>query len=262
MRRWPLVLLMTLACAGCIRSTTLVTLRPDGSGTIDQQTGVKPEMVAMLKGFAQSSGKAGNADLSKGLFTEQQARDAAAKMGVRFVSGEPVKTADMEGYHARYAFDDITKVIMSMNQSTSSMGGSDAPSSKEPPFAFAFTRGASSSVLTIHLPDQKNASPLAQLPGGDDKDPQQAQQMLGMMSGMMAGLYIDVALALDGHIVKTDAPFVTGNRVTLMQMDFDTMMKDPTALQKLQNSKSLAALQGVPGLKVIGSPTVTIEFAK
>jgi hypothetical protein len=44
-------------------------------------------------------------------------------------------------------------------------------------------------------------------------------------------------------------------------MDFDKLLQDPTALQKLQQSKSITSLQGVPGLTVAPTP-LTIEFAR
>ena len=45
-------------------------------------------------------------------------------------------------------------------------------------------------------------------------------------------------------------------------MDFDKLMSNPDALKKMQQAKDLTALQNVPGLKVVTTPTLTVEFAR
>jgi len=40
---------------------------------------------------------------------------------------------------------------------------------------------------------------------------------------------VDVSVAVDGQIVKTNAPFVDGNRVTLLQVDMDKVINDEAA---------------------------------
>src|SRR4051812_43025697 len=146
-----LVLTLALTSAACLRSTTTIDLHPDGSGTIVQETGVSTQTLAMLKQLSANNPGATTPEL----FSEDQARKAAASMGVTFVSGEPIKTADVEGYRARFSFDDISKVKVNMEQGAPGLSGSDP---KEPPFAFTFDRGAASSVLTIQMPTQ--------MPGG------------------------------------------------------------------------------------------------
>jgi hypothetical protein len=79
----------------------------------------------------------------------------------------------------------------------------------------------------------------------------------------MKGLYIDISLNAGGRIIKTNAPHVDGTRVTLLQVDFDKLLADESALQKLQQAGSeLKNLAGIPGLKVVTDPKVAIEFAK
>jgi hypothetical protein len=261
--RLAAVILFAFACTGCFRATTLVTVRPDGSGTIDQEMGMKPETVAMLKSMAGAGGGQGTKGVSGELFTEKQARETADKIGARFVSGEPLKTADVEGYRAHYAFDDITKLQMKMGQQEAQMAeaSGDKADTSKPPLVFELAKGTSSSTLTIRLPEQTETGPLSQLPVDSSQDAAQNAQALAMVKTMMAGLFVDFTLAIDGKVVKSSMP-LNGNRLTLLQMDFDKMLQDPTALQKLKGSKSLAALQGVPGLTVPSANTLTIEFAK
>ena len=138
MPRIAAVLVLTLVCSGCLKSTTVISVRPDGTGTIVQETGLSPEALAMLQGFAGAA--AGQKGGSPEIFGEAQAKKAASTMGVRFISGEPIKTAELEGYRARYAFDDISKVTVKMDQGTNDLA--PGQNTKKPPFGFAFTRGS------------------------------------------------------------------------------------------------------------------------
>jgi hypothetical protein len=256
MPRFLLALAVSVLCSGCLRSTTTIDLRPDGSGTILQETGMSSQAIAMMKGFA--SPQAGGKEQLSDMFTEEQARKAAETMGVTFVSGEPFKTADLEGYRARYSFTDITQVKVNVSERMKS--------STEPPFSFAFEKGSASSTLTIQMPEQSAMKGLPGLPpsgaGLSDADKAQAAQMLGMMKMMMQGLFVDVSLNVDGRIIKTNAPHVQGSRVTLLQVDFDKLLADEAALQKLQGASDLKALANVPGLKVPSDPKLTIVFSR
>jgi hypothetical protein len=268
MNRLCALLVLALTSTACLRSTTVVTIKPDGSGTIVQENGLSPQAMAMVKGMAASQGAqtAGTPDL----FNEAQARKTAESMGVRFVSGEPIKTAQVEGYRANFAFDDVRKIQMKMSEDPTGGALGATGASASPPFAFTFEQNAASSLLTITLPQDKlpGGGPLGamggKLPGGDPAgaDAAQTAQMLSMMKGMMQGLFVDVSLNVDGRIVKTNAPHVEGKRLTLLQLDFDKLLADEAAFQKLTSASDLKSLGGIAGLKVVTEPKLTIEFAK
>ena len=267
MQRMTGVLVVALLASGCLRSTTVISLKPDGSGTVVQETGVSPQALAMLQGFAgaQTEGKSAPPQL----FGEEQAKKAAETMGVQFVSGEPFKTAQVEGYRARFAFDDVRKLRMKMNQDpTKGTASLEAGSgSGESPFNFEFERRGSSSVLTIVMPEKSPAdsglNPMSGLGiGGDKSNPAANQQAIQIMKAMMAGMFVDITLNVDGRIIKTNAPYVKGSDVTLLQLDFDKLLADEAALMKLQGATDLKSLADIPGLKVIPDKRVTIEFGK
>ena len=203
MRRLGLVLLVAALASGCLRSTTTITVKQDGSGTMDQEIGATPQALALLRSFG--SGGAGDKPGNVQMFGPEQAAAAAASMGVRFVSGEPIKTAETEGYRAHFAFDDVTKLKFDMVKTP----GPAAEKNATPPFGFGFTKGATSSVLTINMPEQQSgpASLLNQLPGGGAQS-QDNQQALAMLMPMLHGLYVDVTLNVDGRVIKTNAPYV------------------------------------------------------
>ena len=114
------------------------------------------QAMGMLQGLAGANAAG---EKPPQLFGEEQARKTAATMGVKFVSGEPIKTGDLEGYRARFAFDDISKVTVKLDQGANDLA--PGTETKKPPFVFAFTRGSSASALTIQMPDQ---SPTGGLP--------------------------------------------------------------------------------------------------
>jgi hypothetical protein len=255
MFRFAIVLFVALTCSACLRSTTVISLKPDGSGTIVQETGMTAQAMAMLKSMAAGAGEKG--EVPKEMFGEKEARKAAEAMGVQFVGGEPIK-GELEGYRARFAFADIGQIRMRLSQESTSLTGG---STQDPPFGFQFQKGTAASRLTIKMPDMKSPAESMGLPGGA-VNADEMQQAMAMMKMMMKGMFVDVSLDLAGRIVKTDAPHVQGSRVTLLQVDFDKLLADEAALKRIQNATDLKALAGVPGLKVLTSPTVSIEFGK
>jgi hypothetical protein len=235
--------------------TTKITVRQDGSGVIDQDVGASAQALALLRNFGGGRGDT-KADVQ--MFGPEQAQAAAAAMGVRFVSGEPVKTAEMEGYRAHYAFDDITAIKFNMKQGTPSQPGVTAPPSSEPPLAFGFAKGPSSSTLTIRVPQQaRQAALLPQMPGGGGS-PEQNAQALSMIMPMLHGLDVDVTLAVDGRVIKSTAPGMNGPVLTLVQFDFDKVAASEGGLQKLQQITDPKELKGIPGITLLSDRVVTI----
>jgi hypothetical protein len=263
MPRVALFLLLAVTCTACLRSTTVVSIRPDGTGTIVQETGMSAQALAMMQSMA-----AGGAEQKQGvppeIFGEEQAKKAAATMGVTFLSGEAIKTADMEGYRARFSFDDVRKLQMKMNQDPTA-GLATGKDASDPPFGFGFERRGESAILTITMPDETPAGIPglgAGMGGSAGTSPEQNAQAVQMMKMMMQGLFVDISIDIDGRIVKTNAPYVDGSRLTLLQLDFDKLMADESGLQKLQGATDLKSLGNVAGLRIITERKVTVEFSK
>ena len=115
--RLSLAGLVCVFASGCITASTVIHVKPDGSGTIEQAVAMKAEaaeqLAAMASGFGGDSPKpeAGKGAVPE-LFNEKEMRDAATKYGegVAFVSSKPIKTKELVGRSAIYSFTDITKV--------------------------------------------------------------------------------------------------------------------------------------------------------
>ena len=265
----PIRVLLAIATSvvltGCINSTTLVKLKADGSGTVEQTTLVNvAAMKSMMPGM-QQSGQAPN------LVNRADLERTAASMGkgVRLLSAEPTKNDNgFEGVKAIFEFDDINQVQVSQDPNMSG-GTSDARLSTEPttddPVKFKLTRTGGTSVLTINFTDK---------PGGGGKPAQGGDMpdfsnpmMMGMIKSMFKGFKINIGLEVLGSIVKTNAEYVDGSRITLLEMDMESLLADEAKLKALQGklgpdvslSEVKPYLKDIKGIKIDG-PSISVEF--
>ena len=264
--RVTLVVIFAALLSGCINSGTLITVKPDGSGTIEQTMLVN---AATLKGMM--SGLGGQAQLKEipGGLDEAQFKRTAERMGVRPVSHTPLKEGGFEGAKSVFAFDDITKVRVDQDPqvSGSSNDAMAKPASSKSPIKFAFAKQGASSVLTVTV-DEKTAAPGTKPePGAKPLIEKMDPAMMQMIKTMFQGFKVLIDLEVEGKIVKTNADYVNGSRVTLLELDMATLFENEAALTALQSKVGPGAsiadvrpyLKDVKGVK-INNPVVTIEF--
>jgi hypothetical protein len=250
---------------GCLNSATLIKVKPDGSGTVEQTTLVNMGAVkAMMPGMnqpGQSANPINEADLKR----------TAERMGkgVRLVSAEPAKSGTFEGVKALFSFDDINQVQVSQDPNMSGSSDSQfgaAPPPTENPVKFTLKRSGGSSTLTVQFQDKPiPAEKPSDMPRGgpDMTDP----TVLNMVKTMFDGFKIGIDLEVVGSIVKTNAEYVNGSRLTLLEMDLAQLFQDQEKLKALQGKVGPGAslsevkpyLKDVKGIKIDG-PTVTVEF--
>jgi hypothetical protein len=114
--------------AGCINSATLIKVKPDGSGPVEQTTLVNTgAMKAMMPGMAQP-GQSDNP------INEADLKRTAERMGkgVRLLSAEPAKAGSFECVKSIFAFDVIIQVDVSHDPGMSG-SKSGAFSAQTPP---------------------------------------------------------------------------------------------------------------------------------
>jgi hypothetical protein len=259
-----LLIAASATLTACINSATLIKVKPDGSGTVEQTTLVNTgAMKAMMPGMTppgQTGGVVNEADLKR----------TAERMGkgVRLVSAEPAKAGTFEGSKAIFAFDDINLVQVSQDPSMS--GSTDGlmaapPQPPENPVKFTLTKNAGgTSTLTVQFQDKPGAAAAEKPQGGPDMtDP----TVMNMVKTMFDGFKVAIDLEVLGSIVKTNAEYVEGSRVTLMEMDLGLLFADQEKLKALQGKIGPGAslsevkpyLKDVKGIKIDG-PTVSVEF--
>jgi len=262
------VLLATLTLTACLNSTTLVKVKPDGSGTVEQTTLMN---MAALKGMMGSTSGQANGPMMNKADLERTA--ASMGEGVRLVSSEPVKGDNgFEGVKAIFAFDDINKVQVSESPSLS--GGTrprarSAEPTNDDPVRFKLTRNGATSTLSINFIDKATTGKTDNIPNPPPGDmPDLSNPMvMNMIKTMFKGFKINIGLEVLGSIVKTNAEYVSGPRITLLEMDVEALLADEAKLKALQSKlgpdMSLSAvkpyLKDIKGIKIDG-PSVTVEF--
>ncbi|MCA1583884.1 MAG: hypothetical protein LC791_03605 [Acidobacteria bacterium] len=260
---------VSIVLTGCINSATLIRLKPDGSGTVEQTTLMNTATLKGVLGGLEAQG----AKPAGPVFNEADLKKQAERMGgVTFVSAEPVKGANgFEGMKALYSFTDINKVRVDQdpNMSGTTSGGSFAATeaTTKNPLVFTLAKSGDNSLLTVTFPDQVKGAPAAE-PETPQGGPDMANpQMLAMMKTMFDGFKVGIDLEVAGSIVKTNADYVSGSRVTLLEMDLGQLLQDEAKLKQLQSKVRPGAsisevkpyLKDIKGIK-INDPVVTVEF--
>jgi hypothetical protein len=261
---WAIALCALLALSGCIDTTTNVTVKADGSGTIEKTIVLSKHLAELMK----SMGNTGDAaTIEQGLLNEKGLKASAARMGsgVTFVSDEKITTAKGNGYKALYSFTDISKVKIDRNPAAdltapSGSGGRSSSTSTEL-VTFTFVKG-SPSVLTIVEPKvDKTAKPAS--PQGNAA---QNDQMMAKVKPLYQDLHIALAVNVQGKIAETNAAFVDGSTVTLIEMDFGKILADDATFKKLSASQGQSIgemtdlVKNSPGVKLDTRDVVTVKF--
>lgn len=264
--RFFAILLATIGLTACLDSTTIVKLKPDGSGTVEQTTLVN---MAALKGMMPGAEKQAGGSVMNRADLERTAERMGK--GVRLVSADPVKADNgFEGTKAIFAFDDINQIQVSQGPSMS--GSTNERLSSEPtaddPVRFKLTRNAGSSTLTINFVDRPGSGKSAGKPAAAGDTPDFSNpMMMNMIKTLFQGFKINIGLEVVGQIVKTNAEYVDGSRVTMLEMDMAALLADEAKFKALQSklgpdaslSELKPYLKDIKGIKIDG-PSISVEF--
>lgn len=282
-----LAFLICASLAGCFQVNTLVKVKPDGSGTIEETFLMSKELVnqinAMSKQMAAMGEEGSKAGKKKG---KKQDKDAFGVLnvaelkkkvnemgeGVTYVSSKKITTDTLEGYKAIYAFKDINKLRFNQNpggKMSSGPAGSDkSPEEKKEFVSFQFAAGKPSS-LTIRMPESK---PLDELKDSKEEvkkeqpDDPQSEMVMAQMKKMFEGMKIGFDVEIMGKIVQTNATHRKGDKITIMELDFGKLIEMPEEFKKFSrvNPKTVEEakqlMKDVPGIKVELNKEVTIDF--
>jgi hypothetical protein len=290
MRRLPgsiALAVYVVLTTGCINSTALIKVKPDGSGTVEQtllmnvqalETMAKTMGAAM--GTKEGEAKPGEKPSFKDVFKEAELKKMGENLGpgVRLVSVTPLSEGGLEGARLLFAFDDINKIGLD----PANLGGSGMGEKRD--YVFALTRlpnGASRLVINAppdedeeEAEDEEDEEDEAE----DEADEEEAEddedmkpedvspEMQAMVKQMFAGMRFSMDIEVEGTIVSTSSDYVSGRRVTILEVDFDQLLQQEAALKQLPKlgpntnpAEAMAALKGIKGLKM-SPPPVTIEF--
>jgi hypothetical protein len=289
MRRVSIAVALVTACLlfqGCFSIDVTVRLDPDGSGTLVERTQMQKQFLEQMKqlaeGFSAGSGRAGKTkEIALGdMFSEEQVSKRAASYGpgVALVSARKISDATVEGIEAVYSFRDVTQ--LRLNQKPDSMLPTTLPQGQGPapagmPQALRFERlPGGNALLTLTIPwdkastrEERENRPEAQSVG---KPPSINEEQLAQVKQMFQGMRISLAVEPQGNLVRTNSPYVSGNRVTLFEMDMDeilTATADPASLTGMMTAPPASAAEArkllaqFKGIKLCLEPEIRIEFS-
>lgn len=263
-------LLATILLSGCLQVNTKVNLNNDGSGTIEETVLMKSEVINMMKEFAMSFDSTKSEEFS--MFKESELKEKAANYGegVKYVSGEKITIGKYEGFKAIYSFKDINKVKINPSPDDKMPFGDEMMTKEEKPvddvLKFNFKKGSPATlVINFPKPQMKDEvdSDSSNTEVEDSTFNADAQQKI---IEMFDGMKINVSLNFNSPIKETDASFVEGDKVTLMEVDFSEVIKHKDILENLQKTKPETMEQfkevigDLPGIKVEFKDKVTIKF--
>lgn len=279
-----LIVVASLSLTGCIAFLTEIKVKGDGSGTMVQTITMNPEqMKETMESIAKQMGATtteSKEDLKKdspkaskeGPFKEDDLKDKAADMGpgVTFVSAEKIDTKTAAGVRVTYTFKDINQLAINPKPEAA-MGTAAAGASSQDAVKFRFNRMPDgNSVLTILFPPAKPETKEQAATPPPPASPEESAQQTAMIRQMFKGLRMGMTVDVEGKVVKTNSPYVDGSKVTLMDINFGPIFSDDEGFKELNaklektmgdDRKTMEALKGVKGFKIVTDPEVSIEFA-
>jgi hypothetical protein len=248
-------LTMALTSGGCFRFSSVLTVKGDGTGTIQQRLLFTSAGLAQLQAFGLMGRRGNNFDP----ISEEQVRAAAGALGegVTYVSSTPIDTSEGRGRDIVYAFADINKLRLAEAPPGAggvNIRGQGLTDGQQISFNLTHPSGGNA-LLRINIP-----RPSMPGSGGGEFSPGQ----IAMFKQMVAGARIAIVVNPVGTVVRASSPYVEGQRVTLLDVNVDELLGDDTLLSRLQGAKTQdeakQILAGVPGVKVNLDPEITIEF--
>ncbi len=268
--RLAAVLIAAAVCTACLDTSTLITVKPDGSGTIQQRILVSTDGLADALGGMGFKSKGGSMKKSAGPSADDLRADAArVGDGVTLVSVEPLTAADgFQGAVATYSFRDIRKVRADEFLTPGPQGAAGSATAGDSRTAFSFTTTPQGNALLTLVFDERpgkkaKSGDAAPAPPPDLSDAKTREMVKAIFKGFKLGLDLEVA----GDIVRTNADHVNGRRITLMAVDMEALLADEARLKALDKVLSPTAslaearplLAGIDGIK-INKPIVKVEF--
>lgn len=276
MRKVRLAALALLAswAVGCLSVDSVIKVKADGTGTIEQTTLINSSamgMMSMMGGSDAAGGGSKPAGLDPSqLFTTDKLSAEAAKLGdgVTFVSSTPVTQGEMKGVKAVYAFTDFNALRVST--ALPDMEGDAAKvTGKGEKLPLVLTKRPGSSLITL---DMYGELAKADANGTEMKKPEglpegMPKEMMAMLAPMFKDMRVAIAIEPVGTLVRTNATHVTGQRVTLFDVAFGEVFADPSGVEKLEklgNNPSMTqirdTLKGMKGIRINEVEKLEIEI--
>ena len=234
---------LLLVLSGCFQSSSVLTVRPDGTATLRDEVTLSG---MALMAIGQSDEPAFNA-------SESEARAAVMGGGARLRSFE----AREDGYTAIYDIDDVGG--LTLGPPAGSPG-----EAKDLSVSFDFD-ASDPSVLRILVPKPTPSKSTPSAGAEEDDEDEMGAQMLGMMRSMMGDARLTMAVEVEGEVIDSNAVTRDGARITILNLPFmailDAMDENPALAESASDPSSrLAEMNAIEGVVVPMPGTTRIRF--
>lgn len=268
---------LALLLSSCFQHEMVLNLKKDGSGTLTEEKVLGAQMLGMMEqmaaGFGGAGGGAKAPDPLADMASEERAKKRCSELGegVRLKGIERIERNGGKGVRITYEFDDVNKLVLHTDDGSKQDGGKGGPGAA--PQAAAKPRqpiglNYAGSVLTVRMPkpepkEDASGEVAGQDPGAGRLDDPQAMEMA---KEMFADMRMAIRIRAEGGIASTDATHADGNTVTLMEMDFGKLTKNPEHLKKLASmdknnpAAAMESLKGIDGIRFETKPEIKIEL--
>ena len=278
MRRYAFLCFLfatAFALSGCFQLYTLLHLEEDGSGTIEETVLVSGFLAQMLQ-QADTTGAYALLDTER-----LKVRADSFGAGVRFVRVDTVEESGFEGYRAVYAFKDINKVELSLNDAALPGDASEEAAQRmtsDSPLGVALAFSYASGELTVRVPHADDSADASDEPINPDtlaalteEISQQAMQQGALMKSFMGDARFFLALTLPSPVAQTNARYIDGDTLTVVDFRFgsfiDLMETDPELIARLQLASGsaerdsvLEALTANKGIRFEAEEEIRVAF--
>lgn len=247
---------LSLLASSCLQHESTIHLNKDGSGTIVEQTILGQQMIAMM---GQLGGQE-QADPIAEMFNEEKAKANATKLGegVEFVKTEIINDGGKKGARVHYKFADINKLSINPAGGLESLNDGEEPNEADEKelVRFKYAGGTLSLIVPPTNFEEMNM---------DDAGGENAE-MEAMAKQMMSDMSLSMKINLPGGIEKTNATYVDGNTITIMDVKVGKMFDQKAAMKKISETAktdkpaALAEFKKLDGIKMETNENVTISL--
>ena len=264
-----LLVLCAAGLSGCFTSNVVVTVRPDGSGTVEQTATIRPADLLAFDRLA-SPDLAANAQNPADIANQFQKDVQKANQGwlvggnLRLRSTRPINTGETIGWAVTYDFDDVTGMRLDLLPQIPGLQGFYGIAAKD--------AGASTRLTTTLEPIDERLQRLtfqfprfAMDPAGEPPSAWASGSPREMLEfrKLLRGSRVSIAIESTASIIRTNSPFREQNRVTLLDIDIEQALfsrqmgmlaSTPSTFRDL-----LFALADLPGVTLAHEEEITID---
>ena len=260
------LIVCAVAFSGCFTSNVLVTIRPDGSGTVEQTTTIRPADILKFQKLASPDTPANLLDPTAFRDLRRDFEKSVQGMGVatnfRLRSSRPLETADTIGWQLIYDFSDMGALSLDLLPQIPGARGFIAAKGDTISTRIQVTLEPIAGGLeryTFRFPrfdmDPSAEPPASWAAGSPDE--------MATLKKLMEGSRITLAVKSAAPIVRTNSPFRQENRVTLLDADIGQAMFSKQ-IGTLATSPStfdqfLTEFADLPGVTLAKEREITID---